>query len=197
MDRVNFKLVNTLLVVGIIYLLYAISDLWLGVVIKLFEVLSPFILAFAIAYVVYPLVKKLEDAGSPKWLAILSVCVLGMGSLFLIILLTVPLIYDQMLLFISNLSVFLADLSSKYEISFGGLELALKNFSTDVITNLGSSISDGAISVVNTSVGVLSKGVVVICAAIYFLIDMKKIRSGIRNYFTIKNKKTYNYLFKL
>lgn len=196
-DKLNYKLLNILIIVAIVCLLYSISGLWLGIVSNIFKIIAPFALAFALAYVIYPLVKKLIDAGSPKWLAILTVCILGVGSLLVIIILTVPLLYEQILLFLSNISVFLSDLSTKYEINFGSLQSALSDFSTNIISNIGSSISNGAISAVNASVNVLTTGIVVVCAAVYFLIDMNKIRSSIKRYFYEKNRKTASYLKKL
>lgn len=196
-DKLNYKLLNILIIVAIVCLLYSISSLWLGIVSNIFKIIAPFALAFALAYVIYPLVKKLIDAGSPKWLAILTVCILGVGSLLVIIILTVPLLYEQILLFLSNISVFLSDLSTKYEINFGALQSALTDFSTNIISNIGSSISNGAISAVNASVNVLTTGIVVVCAAVYFLIDMNKIRSSIKRYFYEKNRKTASYLKKL
>ena len=193
-DKLNYRLLNLLIIIAIICLLYLIRGLWIGIVANIFKIIAPFLLAFALAYVLYPLVKKLIDAGSPKWLAILAVCILGVGSILIIILLTVPLLYEQTLLFLSNISVLLSDLSSKYEINFGSLQSSLTEFSTNIIKNLGSSISNGAISVVNASVGVLSSAIVVICAAIYFLIDMDKVRSGVKNYFNKRNKRTNDYL---
>ena len=181
-DRLNYKLLNMLILIAIICLLYSIRNLWIGIVVNIFKVLSPFLLAFAIAYVIYPLVKKLRDAGSPKWLAILAVCILGIGSVMIIILLTIPLLYEQSLLFLSNISVLLSDLSSKYEINFGSLPTALSNFSSEIISNIGSSISSGAVSFVGASFGVMSTAIVVICAAIYFLIDMDKVRNRVREY---------------
>lgn len=196
-DKLNYKLLNILIIVAIVCLLYSISSLWIGIVSNIFKIIAPFVLAFALAYVIYPLVKKLIDAGSPKWLAILTVCILGVGSLLVIIILTVPLLYEQILLFLSNISVFLSDLSTKYEINFGSLQSALSDFSTNIISNIGSSISNGAISAVNTSVNVVTTGIVVVCAAVYFLIDMNKIRSGVKKYFYEKNRKTASYLKKL
>ena len=196
-DKLNYKLLNLLIVITIVCLLYLIRGLWIGIVTNIFKIIAPFLLAFSLAYVIYPLVKKLIDAGSPKWLAILSVCVLGIGSLLIIILLTVPLLYEQTLLFLSNISVLLSDLSSKYEINFGGLQSSLTDFSTNFISSIGSSISTGAISVVGASVSVFSTAIVAICAAIYFLVDMDKIRLGIKNYFAIRNRKTLGYLIKL
>lgn len=196
-DKINFKLLNILIIIAIVCLLYSISGLWIGIVVNIFKIIAPFLLAFALAYVIYPLVKKLIDAGSPKWLAILTVCILGLGSILIIILLTVPLLYEQILLFISNISVFLSDLSTKYEINLGSLQTSLADFSTNIISNLGSSISNGAISVVNASFGVISTGIVVVCAAIYFLIDMDKIRQSIKNYCHVKSRRTGAYLSKL
>ena len=193
-DRLNYKLLNMLILIAIICLLYSIRNLWIGIVVNIFKVLSPFLLAFAIAYVIYPLVKKLRDAGSPKWLAILAVCILGIGSVMIIILLTIPLLYEQSLLFLSNISVLLSDLSSKYEINFGSLPTALSNFSSEIISNIGSSISSGAVSFVGASFGVMSTAIVVICAAIYFLIDMDKVRNRVREYFNERSKKTYKFV---
>ena len=193
-DKLNYRLLNILIIIAIICLLYLIRGLWIGIVANIFKIISPFLLAFSLAYVIYPLVRKLIDAGSPKWLAILSVCVLGIGLLLIIILLTVPLLYEQTLLFLSNISVLLSDLSSKYEINFGSLESTLSDFSTNIISGIGSSISSGAISFVGTSVSVISTGAVVVCAAIYFLIDMDKIRFGVRKYFLKHNKRTFEYL---
>ena len=196
-DRLNYKLLNLLIVIAIVCLLYSIKALWIGIVVNIFKVLAPFLLAFALAYVIYPLVRKLIDAGSPKWLAILAVCILGIGSILIIIILTIPLLYEQILLFISNISVLLSDISAKYEVNFGALQSSLSDFSTNIITNLGSSISNGALSVVNASVGVVSTAVVVIAAAIYFLIDMGKIRAAVKTYFSERNKRTMKYIDKL
>ena len=196
-DKLNFKLLNLLIIIAIICLLYLIRGLWIGIVVNIFKILSPFLLAFALAYVIYPLVKKLIDAGSPKWLAILAVCILGIGSILIIILLTVPLLYEQILLFISNISVLLSDLSSKYEINLGGLQSSLTDFSTNIISSLGNSISNGAISVVNASFGVMSTAIVVIAAAIYFLIDMDKVRFEVKKYLHERNRRTEAYFDKL
>ena len=196
-DKLNYQLLNILIIIAIVCLLYSIKNLWLGIVINIFNIIAPFLLAFAIAYVIYPLVKKLIDAGSPKWLAILVVCILGLGSILAIIIITIPMLYEQLLLFLSNISVFLSDLSSKYEINIGSLQTTLTDLSKHIISKVGSSISSGALSVLSTSVSVLSLAVVSICAAIYFLIDMEKIRKNIKSYLAKRNKRTINYLEKL
>lgn len=196
-DKLNYKLLNILIIITIVCLLYYIRGLWIGIVVNIFNILSPFLLAFCLAYVTYPLVKKLINSGAPKWLSILTVCILGFGSIFLIIILTIPLLYEQLLLFISNISMLLSDLSTKYELNVGGLQSSLTEFSTNIISNLGSSISNGAMSLVSSSFSVVSTGIVVVCAAVYFLIDMDKIRYGVKKYFNRRNRRTSSYLKKL
>ena len=196
-DKLNYKLLNILIIIAIICLLYSIKNLWVGIVINIFKIISPFLLAFAIAYVIYPLVKKLIDAGSPKWLAILVVCILGLGTVTTILILTIPLLYEQLLLFLSNISVFLSDISTKYEINIGSLQTTLSDLSKDIINSVGSNISSGALSILSTSVSVFSIAVISICAAIYFLIDMDKIRNSIKDYVSKRNKRTVAYLKKL
>ena len=94
-DKLNLKLLNILIIIAIICLLYSIKGLWIGIVANIFKIIAPFLLAFALAYVIYPLVKKLMDAGSPKWLSVLTACILGIGSLLVIILLILDL-YNQL-----------------------------------------------------------------------------------------------------
>ncbi len=196
-EKLNYQLLNILIVIAIICLLYSIKNLWLGIVINIFNIIAPFLLAFAIAYVIYPLVKKLIDAGSPKWLSILVVCILGLGILLAVIIITVPLLYEQLLLFLSNISVFLSDISSKYEINIGSLQTTLTDLSKNIINKVGSSISTGALSILSTSISFLSMAIVSICAAIYFLIDMDKIRTGTKKYLYKKNRRTLEYLKNL
>lgn len=196
-NKLNYKLINLLIIVAIVCLLYFIKDLWIGLVVNIFNIVSPFILAFAVAYVIHPLVRKLISAGAPKWLAILIVCILGIGLLLILLLLTIPLIYEQSLLFISNISALLSELSIKYEINFGSLQTTLSDISSGIISNLGNSLSNGAIGVFNASINVFSSAIVVLCASVYFLIDMQKIRDFIRTYFHNKNRRTKAYLTKL
>ena len=196
-NKLNFKLLNALIIITIICLLYLIRGLWIGIVTSIFNIVAPFILAFALAYITYPLVKKLIDAGAPKWLAILTVCILGFGSLFIIILLTVPLIYEQLLLFISNISMFLSDISTKYEINFGSLQTTLTDLSSTIVSSIGNTLSNGAINIVNSSINVFSTGIVVICAAIYFLIDMGHIRENVKKYLNRKSRRTCAFIVKL
>lgn len=192
--RVNFRLLNILILVAIVCLVYSIKDLWLGIVLKIVDVCFPFLVAFALAYAVYPIVKKLQELGLPKWFAIGIVCFLGLGFIATIIILIVPMLYDQTLLFLSNISVFIADISSKYELNLGVLQTSITEISSNIIKSIGSYISDGAVNVVNASISVVTSLVIIIFSAVYFLIDMEKTREFIKNKLGNKRHKRYNYV---
>ena len=101
-NKVNYKFVNIALILVIIYLIYLIRDLWIGLAAKLLAVSFPFLLAFAIAYALYPFVKKIVNVGAPKWLATAIVCFIAFGTIVATFVLAVPLLYDQIILFLGK-----------------------------------------------------------------------------------------------
>ena len=195
--RLNYRLLNILILVAIVCLVYAIKDLWLGIVIKIIDISFPFFVAFAVAYAVHPIVEKLKNLGLPKWLAIAIVCFLGIGFIATIIILIVPMLYDQTLLFLSNISVFVSDISTKYELNLGVLQTSISEISSNIMKSIGSYISDGAVSAVNASISVVTSLVIIIFSAVYFLIDMEKIRGFIKRKLGRRNGRRYSYVKQL
>ena len=192
--KINYKLVNILLVVTIVCLIYLIRGLWLGILAKIIAVLLPFLVGFAVSYALYPYCKKLEGCGVPKWLAIGILYFILIGFLIILGITVVPLLYDQIVLFLSNISVVLTDISSKFEIDLGILQESISSVSTDILKNIGSSISSGAINILNASIGVITNFIIVIAASIYLLFDMEKIREWIKTKLKRRRKKIYEYI---
>lgn len=193
-NKLNFRLVNFTILILAIFLIYSVKGLWMGVIDKIIAILFPFLISFAIAYALYPFLKKLIEQGLPKWLSVLIVSLLSFGLFILLIILVIPLLYEQTLLFVSNFSTFLTDISSKYEVNFGELQSTLSDFSSNLIKEFGNTISTGAMGVVNASFSIIAAFVVVIFVSIYILIDMDKIRVTVKDYLKQKKKKTYNYV---
>lgn len=193
-NRINYKLVNIALFVTIIFLIYLIRDLWLGVAGKILEILFPFIIAFGIAYALHPIAKKIENSGFPKWLSVLIVTVISLGFLVTIIILVVPMLYEQILLLLTNISTLITDLSTKYEINLGVLQSSITDISTNVIKTLGKYISDGALNIVNSTINFGTAFIIVLFVSIYLLSDMDKIRNFIKKILGSKNRKKYKYI---
>lgn len=192
-NKLNYKLLNFLLGLAVVVLLYLIRDLWIGIVSKIFSILAPFIVAFAIAYAIYPLCKKLQNAGLPKWLSIFLICFIGIGIFIICIILIIPIVYEQTLLFLSNISAFISDISTKYALNLGGIQTSLSDITANMVKSVGSSISNGAINVLNSSISVLVNLVIILFVSIYFLIDMEKTRHNFKNFLLKKNRRAFEY----
>ena len=85
-NRIDFKLINFVLMVLAVYLIYQTRDFWIGTISLIFNILLPFFIAFVIAYAFYPIVKKLTDKNVPKGLAMFLVVGGAIGIVILILL---------------------------------------------------------------------------------------------------------------
>ena len=83
--KINFGLINLVLVALLVAICISTGDFWIWWTKKLFDILIPFILAFALAYIAYPFLKMMENKGIPKTLAITIIVVLFLGFIGLII----------------------------------------------------------------------------------------------------------------
>ena len=196
-NKVNYKLLNILLIVLIICLLYLIRGLWLGIIAKIIAILLPFIVAFAGSYALYPYTKKLENYGLPKWLAMAVIYFIIIGFLILIGITVVPMLYDQTVLFLSNISAVITDISSKYEIDLGVLQQSISTISTDILKGVGSYISSGAINILNASISVITNLIIIAAVSVYFLWDMDNIRLGVKKLLKKQKGRMYQYVKRL
>ncbi|MEE3343001.1 MAG: AI-2E family transporter [Bacilli bacterium] len=196
-NKLNYKLINVLLVILIVSLLYWISGLWLGIVRKGIDILLPFVLGFAVAYALYPIQRKLEDSGFPKWLAVFLIYFILVGFIILIGIIVLPMFYDQMVLFLGNISTVVTDISSKYELDLGILETSISDISGDILRELGGQISNGAITFVNTSISVFTNIIVMLIVSVYFLYDMTDIRKKLKKKLKLKKNRSYDYVKRL
>ena len=55
--RINYRLVNTLLLMSIVYIIVVTSNYWSGIILKVFNIIIPFLFAFIFAYILNPFVK--------------------------------------------------------------------------------------------------------------------------------------------
>lgn len=193
-DKINFKLVNVLLVLLIVSILYWINGFWVGLILKIVEILFPFIIGFAVAYALYPVKKWLISNGIPKWLSVGIIYFILLGFIVLMGIIVIPMFYDQVLLFLSNISAVITDFSSKFELDLGILQTSFSNISSDVIKDLGGHISNGAISFVNSSISFFTNLIVIMIVSVYFLMDMENIRRGIILRLKKKKNRSYSYV---
>lgn len=196
-NKLDYKLLNILLLMGVIYLLYLTSDKWGGFLGQVVSVAFPFLVAFAVAYVLYPFVKWLEDKGVRKKIAVGFISLLVIVALALLIGLTLPLVYDQLVLLSRSVIQFLADVSEKFDVELGAFSDTIVGALNTVIQNVGTYVSNGTIDILNKGVSLITNLMIIVIVAIYFLSDMDKIREKIKRLLKRTGKKEYLYVKKL
>lgn len=194
-DKLNFKLLNIAILALIVFLLYQTGHLWMGVTNKILQIALPFLFAFALAYAVHPFLQKMIDKKIPKWLGISIIVFIILGLSSLVIYLITTVMIGQLSSFFGNILGFINSLSeTNFDFNFVGLETSLTDTFKTILTNLGTYVSDGAINIIDSSLGAISTIFIVFAAFIYFLIDMDKIREEIKFFFKKRSKKTFNYV---
>lgn len=196
-NRVDYKLINFALIALIVYLVYQTRDFWIGIFGLVSKIIFPFLVAFALAYAFYPFVRKLVSKNVPKPLALVTVILFIVGVLVLFVSLVTPTIITQMTSLFNGIISFIRELSSTYNIDLKDLQDTLSLSFNDILKNAGSYISNGALSVISISIDYASKIFIIFAAFVYFLADMDKIRSFIKDYFRRKPRKIYNYVVML
>ncbi len=193
-NKVDFKLINTALLVFIIYLIYQTKDFWIGIVSVLGKIALPFFIAFVIAYALYPFVRKLMDKKVPKALSIFIVMFIIVFVLGLLIYLITPLLFDQTKSLFNGIVAFLKEISINYNVNFKDVQDTLSLSFNNILKKLGTYISDGAINAISVSLDYISKIFIVFALCVYFLLDMDKIRLFIKEYLRIKSERIYYYV---
>lgn len=194
-NKINFKLINVAIVVLIVFLLYQTGNLWIGLTNKILDIGLPFLFAFAIAYAVYPFLQKMIDKKIPKWLGIGIIVFLILGLATLVIYLITTVMIGQLSSLFSSIIEFINTLGEKnFDFNFVGLESTLTDTFKNILSNLGTYVSDGAINIIDSSLGAISTIFIVFASFIYFLIDMDKIREEIKFFFKKKSNKTFKYV---
>ena len=192
-NKLNYNLVNFLLLMAIIYIFIVTSGYWVGIIIKLFNIVLPFFLAFVFAYILDPFVKKLENKGVRRSLALTAVIFIFFAILVALLWFTVPAIYDQLISFSKTVTRALNDLSGKFDIDLGEYQQTITDALNQLIKNMGSYISTGTIDILGKSVHFLTDMIVVLIVGVYFLIDMDKFRGFIKKNLK-KHPREYNYV---
>ena len=192
MSKLNFKLINLALIAITIFFVYKTGNLWLGVTGKIIKIFIPFLFAFALAYALHPFLQKMINAKIPKWLGILIIVLLILALIVFVIYIVSTVLVGQLTALFDNLIKFVNKISEmNFDINVAGLEKDLSGMFKQILSNIGEYVSNGAINIIGTSLNLLSKFLIGAAAFVYFLIDMDKIRNGIRSFFKKRSNKTF------
>lgn len=190
-DKLNYKLLNILIFSAILYLALITMDYWWNFTSKVISILFPFVLAFAIAYALYPAVRKLQEKGVRKNLAVAIIVVVISVLLISISWVTIHLFYDQLLILSGMLGDVITDISNKFSLNLGEFRSSIDSIMNNVIKYASQYVSNGTINFVNKTIDLISKFIIVAIVSIYFLIDMDNIRSHIKSFLKRRKRNQY------
>ncbi len=194
--NLDYKLINLTLITIIMFLLYKMSSLWLGIISTLILIFTPFFIAFIIAYTLYPILKFLEQKQISKTFSILIIIIMLIILIAFFGLTVVPILVEQLSSLFNNIIVFIKELSLKHNLDVGPLQENLTSFFNDIILSISKYVSNGAINIINMSLSFVTKSLISLSVSIYFLIDMDKIRKNFKKYLLSKKNRHYEY-FKM
>ena len=194
--KLNYTIINLAALMILLYIGFSNISLWAGIIGKCVSVLAPFIVAFAFAYAFTPLVRWLNKKGLNKTLAILVVV---FGIVFVvggIIILTLPLLYDQLSLLVKTVTDVIKNFDNTFNFNLGSYEIKITDYLNDILKSVGSIAGSTTMGIINKSLGFIGQFVVGFVGFIYFLIYMDKIRGSVKDILKANSKRTFEY-FKL
>lgn len=175
-NKLNYRLVNVTLFLFFILLVALNITTWWGFVSTILMIMMPFIIAFVCAYALHPLVLKLEEKGVRHGLAVTVIVLAVVLIISALIAITLPLVYEQLILFSKMVVQVLEDVSTKFNLNLGNIEVNVTDFFNEAIGSIGKIVSDGTMTILSKSLGFVGSFIVGFIAWIYFLADMNKIR---------------------
>ncbi len=193
-NKLNYRLINATALLLLLYIGLSNLGLWWGIFVKIISVLAPFIIGFAFAYALTPVVKWLEKKGVRKWLAVLGVVMVILLIIVGLLVLILPLLYDQASLLVDMVSKVINNFDKDFNVSFGSFEIKLIDYISDFSKNLGGIVSSTAVDVINKSIGFVGQLIVGFVGFVYFLTDMDKIRKGFKDLLLSISKRSFKYV---
>ena len=116
-NRINYKLLNLLILMGLLYIIVTNIGTWYNIFASIISICMPFIIAFAISYALNPVVRKLVSKGVRKALAVTIVVIAVTAIIIALLVITLPLLYNQLVTFATNFGKVIEDVGDKFNIN--------------------------------------------------------------------------------
>ena len=196
-NKLNYKIINITALMLLLYISFSNLEMWWNILATVISILTPFIISFAFAYALTPVLNFIVRKGINKRIGVIIITVvllLVVSSLFII---TLPLVYDQLILFSKNIISAVGDFSSHFNLNLGNVEIKMEDQLNTIIGNLGEFISNGTFDFVNKSLSFIGKFILGFITGVYFLADMDNIKRKIKLVTSSISKKFFLYIKSL
>lgn len=187
MEKINYKLINILLILLIIFLIFILSPYWISYFSKGLSIILPIFLAFIIAYGLYPIKKQINKKIKYEWLTVSLIYLVILVVLVLLLVTAVPLLYEQLKELPRVFDKAIKYINSHYRINLTPYVSNYLSKFNSTIKNI--DISNGVISVINNSLSLIVSIFLTFILSIYFLLDMESIKRKISKFIEKKQPK--------
>ena len=134
-NKFNYKLINLTALMLFLYITISNIGTWYSILVRLIEVIFPFIMSFTIAYAFSPIVNFLEKKRLPKWLSVLIVTLSLVLFLVLMIMTILPPFYEQLISLSKNLGAVVDVIGDKFHLDLMSFEGDIFKYLDKVIKN--------------------------------------------------------------
>lgn len=184
--RKKLNLEFLLIILMIIFILFETKTWWFPFIKKIKDFLSLGLTSFAISYVIYPIYRYFKTKFKSKTSAyLITIIILGF-SIFLIMVLTYPILKKELFYLSELLFDFLKQLLTK-RISFGVFTSSIYEWIYERLDIINEFIYKNAFSLVTSVITIFSKVGLVLVFSLLFLWYMDRIRGYIDKVLTRKN----------
>ena len=171
-----------------------VAALWL-----FHPVMAPFVVGFAVAYLLNPVVQKMEDRHIPRWLSSLMILGLFFVVMILGLLIAIPLLIREMVDFIQLLPALFAAAQDWVTEKFPMIEIPksfddIRDINPEIVSermgsvlNVGKSLLGNIFQSGLAVLGVISFLALMPIVAFYLLIDWKRVGRAIDSLIPQKN----------
>lgn len=165
------------------------------------KVISPLFIGFVIAWLFYPLQRKMVDNGLNKVLSAVIIFLGIIGFILLFIYLFIPVLYNQVNELISYIPTvlttvtgFITNTVDKLDITgmdINSIKDGLVSAGEDLLVNITSSLPNGVLGIVKGMVSAVGTLIISFIVGIYMLIDFDNITAGFYKILPKKNRQDY------
>lgn len=195
MDKKLNILIKTVLILLIITLFFNIYDKVLSFLKILFNIILPFLIGFTIAFILNPLVTKLEKKGCNRKIVSVMLLIILLLILFIIIFYLSPALIKEGNNLLDNLPNYIQNIKEIFHKIFKKINISLFN-QTKISDNLLIIIVKFITEALQTTFSYIISIIIGFVLSLYFLIDYHKIINVFKEYLINKKKNNLILFFK-
>ena len=180
-------LVKVILILLVVFLLRSIDVVWIGILRKAWAIIRPFFLGFVIAYVIQPLIKKLErDHKISRKITIPVFYLILLVFILWLMFTLVPLVYSRLSSFITSMISGLNSIYNSYaDFSESGGPEWTRRLLQEIVSGLQSTqdiipqLSSRFSTVLSNAVQIFTIFVITLIVSMYMCFSWEKIEAQI------------------